>query len=166
MIVQHKPGYMNNLERYSRDDASVTGWLWVPFGLEGHDAVRYTAAQVASIVAMPKDEYKAVQRIVLPIGSGLSAAGVLWGLERWQVNKLVVGVKVGKDPRPALDKWAPPGWAGRMTLVSALQEYHVSASNPYLEGVRLDSHYEAKALPFLLPGDLFWVVGIRPTEVE
>lgn len=32
-----------------------------------------------------------------------------------------------------------------------------------LGGVRLDPIYEAKCVPFLLPGDLFWCVGIRAT---
>jgi 1-aminocyclopropane-1-carboxylate deaminase/D-cysteine desulfhydrase-like pyridoxal-dependent ACC family enzyme len=100
---------------------------------------------------------KGTRRIVVPVGSGMSLAGILWGT----LNEVeVVGVVVGADPLKRLDRWAPPWWHRRTTLVRSDLRYEQHAPTDW-RGISLDPVYEAKCVPFLRPGDLFWVVGRR-----
>ncbi|KKK60758.1 hypothetical protein LCGC14_3021180, partial [marine sediment metagenome] len=41
-------------------------------------------------------------------------------------------------------------------------DYHTNV-DAKIGGIKLDAVYEAKCIPFLEPGDLFWIVGIRRT---
>jgi hypothetical protein len=126
--------------------------------MECEEAVDATAAQVAGL---PSD----IKRIVMPCGSGMSLAGVITGLDELKLDIPVLGVMVGAAPHKRLDKYGPLFWHNRCTLVPSGSDYHKPATDVYLESIRLDSHYEAKCLPFLEPGDLMWIVGIRKTEV-
>ena len=154
-IVEHRPGHNSVIIARARDDAAARGWLDIPFGMECAEAVRQTAGQVASL---PAD----VTRIVVPVGSGMSLAGILAGLAQAGRDTPVLGVVVGADPARRLGKWAP-GWRGRVQLVKAQQGYHDHAAGTRLGELELDPVYEAKCLPFLRPGDLLWVVGRRET---
>jgi Pyridoxal-phosphate dependent enzyme/ParB-like nuclease domain len=155
-VVQHRPGYNTVIVARARVDAADRGWTEIPFGMECVEAVRQTAAQVA---VLPKR----VRRIVVPVGSGMSLAGVLHGLQAARSTVPVVGVVVGADPTERLDRYAPPGWRDRVTLVRSALDYHEEAPVTELEGVPLDPIYEAKCIPIVEPGDLLWVVGIRET---
>jgi len=173
-LILHRPGYMNNLRRYAIDDAAEHGMAFVPFSMESEVAVAATAAQVANVVrlwprraGLPRG-VPAKGRIVVVAGGGVTLAGILRGLDN-ELGPLasdlipVLGVVIGKDPRAMLDKWAPPDWTSRVCLVSAGTPYHQGvAGEPRLGQIDLDPYYEAKCLPFLTPGDLFWIVGIRP----
>ena len=77
----------------------------------------------------------------------------------------MLAVQFGADPTERLDKYAPANWRERVTLVESGSDYHDPADETELEGVELDAHYEAKCIPHVQPGDLFWVVGIRQTAV-
>jgi hypothetical protein len=66
---------------------------------------------------------------------------------------------VGKDPTKRLDKWAPSDWRDRCQLVRSKLDFDKPAPDVRLGDVELDPIFEAKCLPFLEPGDLFWVVG-------
>ena len=71
---------------------------------------------------------------------------------------------VGADPQHRLERYAPRGWQE----ITDLREPGVgygTAVEGRLGDLLLDPIYEAKALRFLEPGDLLWVVGIRPTLV-
>ncbi len=153
-VVQHPAGYNNVIIARAREDAAARGWREIPFGMECSEAVDATAAQVANIPS-------AVQRIVVPVGSGMSLAGILHGLQRHGVGLQVLGVIVGADPAKRLDRWAPADWRSRTTLVPSGSDYHAPAPVATYRGVQLDAHYEAKCLPWLEPGDLLWCVGIR-----
>ena len=90
----------------------------------------------------------------------MSLAGVLWGIKP---NKHVVAIQIGKNPTPMLKRYAPSDWMDRVDLVISNYDYHTKYPDdcePF--GFILDPYYEAKALPYLKSGDLFWVVGIRP----
>jgi len=50
------------------------------------------------------------RRIVVPVGSGLSLAGVLIGLQFIGRVVPVLGVVVGRDPARLLNKFAPQSW--------------------------------------------------------
>jgi 1-aminocyclopropane-1-carboxylate deaminase/D-cysteine desulfhydrase-like pyridoxal-dependent ACC family enzyme len=109
-----------------------------------------------------------VQRLVVPVGSGMTLAGLLWGL--WDLGLYhlpVVGVIVGADPEDRLDRWAPPAWrlmdlSFRMSPLG----YHSEAPAEWAEdlGLPLDPVYEAKCIPFLEEGDALWIVGRRGVE--
>lgn len=153
-VVQHKPGHNSVIIARAREDAKARGWREIPFGMECAEAPRQTATQV---VDLPAD----VKRIVVPVGSGMSLAGVLWGLRNAGLAVPVVGVVVGAEPAKRLDRYAPQGWRDMATLVRSEQDYHDAAPRTNLGGLELDPIYEAKCLPFLQPGDLLWVVGVR-----
>jgi hypothetical protein len=158
-VVQHKAGRNSVIIARAREDARALGWVEIPFGMECREAVEATAAQVANIPAE-------VRRLVVPVGSGMSLSGILTGLERSGRDLPVLGVQVGADPRKRLRKYTSSAARRRLELVASPQDYHEAASTTSLDGMRLDSFYEGKAIPFLRPGDCLWVVGIRASEAR
>jgi hypothetical protein len=155
-VIQHKAGYNNVIIARARDDAAALGWTLIPFGMEDNEAVRQTRAQVTNLP-------DGIDRIVIPVGSGMSLAGVLWGLLDRGLKIPVVGVVVGASPEKRLDKYAPAGWREMATLIEAGVDYHTAAPETVVEGILLDPIYEAKCIPFLRPNDLLWVVGRHNT---
>lgn len=158
-IIQHKAGYNSVIVARARDDAAARGWTNIPFGMECQEAVEQTRAQVRDIPS-------GVKRIVVPVGSGMSLAGILTGLvDAGIAGKLpVCGVVVGADPLKRLDCYAPLFWRGMVTLEPAGVEYHTARQGVRLGDVLLDSIYEAKCVPFLRDGDMLWIVGIGATR--
>lgn len=156
-IIQHRPGHNSVIIARARADAAARRWAEVPFGMECDEAVRQTSGQVANVPAEAR-------RIVMPVGSGMSLAGVLHGLAAAGRRTPVLGVVVGADPQRRLAKYAPRDWRGRVTLVQAGVPYAKHLPGIEVGGVLLDSIYEAKCARFLRPGDLLWVVGIGATR--
>ena len=154
--IEHRPGYNSVIIARAREDAAERGWVEIPFGMECEEAVTQTRKQVANIPA-------GVQRLVVPVGSGMSLSGILWGLIDQDLQLPVLGVVVGADPAKRLDKFAPPNWRDLVELVPAGVDYH-SAVNAKIGEVILDPHYEAKCKKFLKKDDLMWIVGIRATS--
>lgn len=155
-LVAHTPGHNSVIVARARADAKARGWVEIPFGMECQAAVDATRRQVANV---PAD----VERIVVPVGSGMSLAGILWGLRDLGRDLPVLGVQVGADPTKRLDRYAPPGWQSMVQLVPSGLDYSDPAPVTAFRGLALDPYYEAKVLPHLQPGDLLWVVGIRPS---
>lgn len=157
-VVMHEwPKYNNVIVSKARADAAASGWTEIPFGMECEEAVRQTRRQVANLPAE-------VQRIVMPVGSGMSLAGVLHGLRDIGRDVPVLGVVVGADPAARLDEYAPDGWRDQVTLIPSGSKYQDEAPTTSWRGIELDGHYEAKAAPHVQAGDLLWVVGIRQTQ--
>lgn len=155
-IVEHRPGYNTVIVARAREDAETLGWTEIPFGMECWEAVRATAAQVRNL---PAD----ATRLVVPVGSGMSLAGILTGLDEVDSDLPVLGVIVGADPTERLDAYAPAGWRERCELIASPLDYHQHAPATELGTLSLDPVYEAKCLPFLREGDALWVVGCRET---
>lgn len=156
-VIQHKYGYNSVIIKRARDDAKNLGWFEIPFGMECEEAVKQTLKQVENI---PNE----VKRIVVPVGSGMTLAGILHGLIQYNKTHIpVLGVQVGANPVKRLDTYAPKNWREMVTLVNSELDYHKHASIIEIEGIKLDPVYEAKCLPFLEPNDLLWIVGIRKT---
>lgn len=155
-VVRHPAGHNSVIVARAREDAQARGWTLIPFGMECREAVEATRAQVRNLPSGPS-------RIVMPVGSGMSLAGVLWGLVDSGCAAQVLGVVVGADPTRRLEKWGPPRilWPRGSALVRSALDYHEEAPVTDCEGVELDPVYEAKCLPFLRPGDLLWIVGVR-----
>jgi len=171
-IIQHYNGFSNVLACRARLDATKRGWTEIPFGMMCWEAIDETRYQVRNL---PFGQFK---RIVISSGSGMSLAGVLWGLKDMEKSVQVIfakakgqmvglpkvlGVKSGARSERQLDKFGPPDWKKMVDLVPSGLVYHRSAPETMLGDLKLDPIYEAKCLPFLKKGDLFWVVGIRRT---
>lgn len=157
-VVQHKAGHNSVIIARAREDAAERGWTEIPFGMECQAAVDATAAQVANFESLGP-----VKRIIVPVGSGMSLAGILWGLASAAITVPVEGIVVGADPTKRLNKWAPPDWEDRAKLFICKLDYSTPAPSKMLGDLVLDPIYEAKCLPYLEPDDLLWVVGIRQT---
>jgi len=156
-IRRHHPGRNSVLRARAREDAEARGWHLIPFGMECAEMVAATRPQVANL---PWGEFT---RIVVPVGGGMSLAGVLWGLRDVGRDVPVVGVRVGsKGTEARLDTFGPPGWRDAVTFVDSELDYGKPAPRLKVGDVVLDPFYEAKAIPSLRPGDLLWVVAIRP----
>lgn len=155
--ITHSPGYNTVLIARAAADARDTGAVHVPFGMETPVAVEQTAGAALGVATC----LRAASRIVVPVGSGMSLAGILTALADAAITTPVVGVVVGADPRKRLERYAPPTWRFMdVDLVPAGCDYaqKVAAS---IGPVMLDPVYEAKCARFLADGDLLWCVGIR-----
>jgi 1-aminocyclopropane-1-carboxylate deaminase/D-cysteine desulfhydrase-like pyridoxal-dependent ACC family enzyme len=148
-----RPGYNSVICARARELAAERGWLEIPFGMECAEAVKQNARQAREL---PLD----VPRIVVPVGSGMSLAGILTGMREAGNWTPVLGVMVGADRSGRLDKWAPGDWRTRARLVHCGLPY-AKGVDARIGDVELDPIYEAKALRFMRPGDLFWIVGRR-----
>jgi hypothetical protein len=158
-IIQHPAGYNAVIIARARDDAkSNPNWREIPFGMECPEAIAQTAAQAENL---PKE----AKRLIIPIGSGMSAAGILWGLRHFDIRIPILGIQCGADPIKRLDKWAPPDWRDHITIIKPPEDYHAGV-DAAINGVALDRHYEAKAARYAEPGDILWIVGIRSTQGE
>ena len=156
-IFQHKMGYSGVLAARARNDAAEMKYTHIPFGMESYVAVQCTRRQVKGLPDC--------KRIVITLGSGISCAGLLWGLHDLGLRIPVVGIRVGGGQHGnsiirRLDKFAPKNWRLRMEIVKASVPYEKPVEAE-LSGLRLDSHYESKCAEFLRDDDLFWIVGIR-----
>lgn len=158
-VVQHKPGHNSVIVARAREDAKAQGYREIPFGMECQEAIEQTRKQVANL---PFGEF---ERIVVPVGSGMSLAGILHGLKDLGQKVPVLGVVVGAQPDKRLDKYAPKDWRDMVSLVDAGMDYHDSVARK-LGQLELDAHYEAKVVDHLQDGDLVWVVGIRQTQAD
>lgn len=161
-IIQHRAGYNNVIVARSRAYAKETGYTDIPFGMEHDLAIVETAAQVANIP-------HGVKRIVMPIGGGMSFAGVMHGLVMFNRDIRLIGVQVGADPFKRLQRWAPMGWRGmKVEIVKPRYSYKYDDYVPTKMPIpfTLDPVYEAKCQDWLEPGDLMWCVGIRQSFIN
>lgn len=151
-IVRHRAGYTSVLQARARLDALQRNWRLIPYGLGCLESVNCISREAASL---PKNVLSKIKRIVIPLGSGTNAAGVLRGTRRVPI----IGVRIGADPTKHLHQLVP-GWSSRLTIVPASMPYKNTLQLLW-NGIDLDPIYEAKCVEFLQPGDLFWIVGRR-----
>ena len=157
-VIRHPAGYNSVIKKRAADDAEKSGWTLVPFAGESKITIACVQAQFSNVAKM----LSKVNRIVVPVGSGMTLAGVLQALKKaGDTETPVLGVRVGGNPEPFLDRWAPAGWRDRVQIVKSKLKYSQHAPLVQLESVTLDPVYEAKCIPFLQLNDLLWVVGIR-----
>lgn len=163
-VVTHRPGYNTVIRARAAADAAERGWQHIPFGMEHPEAVAQTAAEYGRSA----EAIRAFRprRLVVPVGSGMSLAGVLCGMADSGPTVDVLGVMVGADPVRRLDRYAPADWRSFVTLVPSGLPYGVPAPQTAFWGVHLDPYYEAKAAPFVEAGDMFWVVGTRDPQPD
>lgn len=153
-IEQVRPGYNNVIVARAREYAENRGCGYVPFGMECEENVYVTSKQVVNI---PNE----VERLVVPVGSGMSLSSIITGLtEQGRTDLPILGVRVGKDPSKILEKYAFGLDLFNFSLVQSRYAYHTPV-DAWVGDVNLDPIYEAKCVPFLERGDLLWVVGHR-----
>ena len=156
-LYRTKVGYNSVIMAYSKAYANENNFGYIPFGLECQASIDINMHQVENI---PSD----VKRIVIPCGGGMNMISVIKGLDYYGRHDIeVVGVVVGKKPDNTFNKFL-----GR-TIFDTPQvkwrferypfDYHTKAKNTEIDGVVLDSVYEAKCIPFLQDNDLMWIVG-------
>lgn len=152
------PGYLTQCRKAARDEGKRLGKIvrWDVLG-----ALEDAAKQVRNLP-------KGVARVVVPTGSGLTAAGVLAGLARAGRSVPVVAVAVsGMATEDGIQGYARKLFQGSLPsleLVRAAGSYGKWASARLPSGAYLDPYYAAKAVPFLRLGDCLWVPGVRPPE--
>lgn len=158
-IVQHPMGFNNVLSYYAKEDVSTDkSASLIPFGMKSEEAITQTRRQVANV---PKE----CLRIVVPVGSGMSLAGILYGLEDFNIKKPVIGILIGGNVKSTMKQFAPLFWWQSVTFIDDGLPYK-QLVDAHVNGCELDPIYEAKALSFVKPGDLFWCVGIRKARMN
>lgn len=163
IVSEVTPGYPSVYRARARQLHKQLGVPVVRWDLEV--AAWDTAREVWNI---PAD----ARSVVVPTGSGLTAAAVLGGLAldgREDVKVLAVAVsdlatkeKILATCNKHLAVEANPD---RLTLVRAPGKYATRAKAYLPNGTRLDPYYAAKALPYVLPGDVLWISGRRPDSL-
>ena len=153
-IHRTKIGYNSVIVKWSKDFAEENGFYYIPFGMECEENIDITMHQVQNLP-------DGINRIVMPVGSGMSFISVLNGLEYYKkYNINVLGVSVGKDVQKTLEKYLnAPNIS--YNIVKSELSYEKEATEFMLGDIELDKIYEAKCLPYLQDGDLLWVVGKR-----
>ena len=130
--------------------------IYIPFGLECAENVAVTSMQVQNIPTK-------VNRIIIPVGSGMMFSSVAYGLAKYKIDIPILGVQVGKDPRKTIQKYYPMFKFSRHKLIEAESPYNVY-EDAWIDDIQLDPVYEAKCIDFVDYGDLLWIVGKRLIE--
>jgi hypothetical protein len=122
-------------------------------------------------------KHKNIKRIVVPTGSGLTAAGVLLGLTwcglggRPECPKVVAiatspmstADSIKKLMHQAAKNYPMEGsWFPELEFIGPSTPYDTPIVAELPDGTPCDPFYSAKALKYLQPGDLLWPVGLRP----
>ena len=160
-MVPGKANYLKTLVASSRLDAEARGWTHLELGLESDTYTEVNRGQAANI---PAD----TQRVVVCVGSGTGLSTVLHGLDDAGLGSVpVLGVRIGMEgAEKLLDRRGPANWRDRVTFVESSLDYASQAPVRHLGQIELDWYYEAKCLPFLQPGDLFYILAKRTEEQE
>ena len=161
-IIQHPYGYTSVLIKRAKDYAKENNAFYVPFGMDDITSVNATIEQVKSVLPI-KDK---INRIVVPLGSGINICGIILGLQKLGLEIPVIGVEVGHKADKTLCKYLGEDFASFFTKEVATQDYNKNAEFTIVNGIHVDSTYEGKCLPFLQPNDLFWVVGKKGNYVQ
>ena len=150
-IRQVQYGYNNNIIKHAREAARELDYTYIPFGMEDARVLDKIAEQTENL---PEN----FNRLVISIGSGMTLCGIIKGFEERDIQKKIIGVRVGANPLKRLDKYAP-NWRSFVTIVESPLDYHKEYKNPVLCGIEMDPIYEAKCIDFVEKGDLVWIVG-------
>ena len=153
-IIRHKPGYSSVIATRSKTDAEDLSAIFIPLGLECDDAIELVAKQSRLI---PNH----ITRVVVCGGSGITAAGILKGTEGRNIR--VVVAEVGANTMSRISKYAA-GNEDRVEIKPAISPYDKPARATEWRGIQLDPYYEAKAVSYIEPGDLFWISANRTPQ--
>lgn len=159
VIHEVRPGYASVCRSRAREFAKSLGGCirWNP------------GTAIADTINQLRNLPTGCKRIVVPTGSGLTAAAIMAGLAETQRQEVTVFCVTVSKLATAHDIRAMASEHSAATLPKLVvkncglpYEREVMAHLP--NGDRLDSFYAAKALPFVQEGDVLWVSGIRPVD--
>lgn len=163
-IHEIKPGYMSVLRAKAREHAKKLGQTvrWDP-----KLAIDDTVDQCKALHQWTN----VFKRIVVPTGSGLTAAGILaWtSLHYPQCEVLVVAVSPLADEikiklLASKTSGLPVAWLSPLQLVRCSSPYGKAFYAKLPDETPLDPYYAAKAVPYLTRTDLLWIPGLRPVS--
>lgn len=159
IVHEHRPGYMNVILKRAADHAAQLGVQAVPWGMEAPQYIEAVRRQVRNV----PDE---VERLVVPLGSGMALSSILHGLDDFDRDIPVLAVSVGSQTfYKRMNQWAPDNWQERVECVKSTMSFeHMEFEE--IGGAKLDPQYEAKCVEFLEPGDLLWCVAHRDHPLE
>lgn len=175
-IVEVKPAYLSVVRKQARqraiDEKHVIEWDRIK-------AVEDTAAQYKNIP-------EGVKRIVIPTGSGLTAAGILVGMlqqlyspitKRDFISSSELDIKstpieiviIATSPmasKTGIERLAmrvsQSSWVPDITFINPTIPYDTPVTAKLPDGTPLDPFYAAKAWRHVKSGDLLWPPGLRP----
>lgn len=164
-INEERPAYLNVVQSRAAARAKTLRKGYVKWDEDG--AVADAAAQVDGLW-----HAKGVKRVVIPTGSGLTCAGVMAGMVANSIHGIpVLAVAVSPmaqadDIKALCKKQMGDGvskhWMPKLRVVRAVSAYDQWEAGVLPDGNYLDPYYAAKALPYVRPGDLLWLPGLRP----
>lgn len=156
-INEIKPGYLSVVRKHTRqrviDLGKVIEW-------DRRLAILDTAAQCANI---PKD----IKQIIVPTGSGLTAAGVMIGVAGTEIEVIAIGTSPmilgsGIESLAAKFNQDKSKVLGPVTFIPPTIPYDKHMIEWLPDGTPLDPFYGAKAWHIAKEGQLFWPPGLRP----
>lgn len=154
IVSQVTPGYPSVYRARMRELAKSLGLPVVRWDFD------FAFADNASQV----DNLPAGARVVVPTGSGLTAASILAAApQATTVLAVAVSDLASKDKILATaNKYGHAVDPDRLEVVRTDSKYGKAQPARLPDGTALDPFYAAKALPFVQDGDVLWVSGRRP----
>ncbi len=152
-IERCKVGYTNYIISQSREYAKKVNAGYIPFGMECDENIKITSEQVQNI---PKE----CNRIVVPVGGGMSFSSIMVGMNKYNIDKPLLGIAMGRNPTKTIEKYTNELTFPKYEIVYSPYEYD-KMIKANIDDVNLDPIYEAKCCEFLQQGDLLWIVGHR-----
>lgn len=161
IINQVYMGFNNNLIKHAREKAKEMGYKYIPFGMDDGLVFEEIEYQVQNI---PKE----CKRVVVCVGSGISFIGILKGMKKHGIDKKVLGVVIGANPKKRIEKYLKNNiedWGflnddiSNWSLINCGKDYHHMVRDNVFCGIELDEIYEAKCIDYIECGDLFWIIG-------
>ena len=162
-VLETVPGYPSVFRARIRERMHTLGLTPVPWDVKA--AALDTAEQVANVP-------QAARRIVVPNGSGLTAAGIIGGLYlccrlgRTEVHLVSTHDSVG-TPQQVLTLVSRhfghmAALYAKLTWRPQTMAYHRQMHGALADGTLLDPYYAAKAVGYCGEDDVLWITGRRP----
>lgn len=158
-IVLANAGYPNVIESRAKIISHNKKYFFIEFGVNRYD---HADAIIGANMWQTQNLPKYIDELILPLGSGLTAAGVLLGLKKYDISvERIYGIRVGADPKPVIRNFRPD-----MEIIHETSPYPYNKRIKVDKPFQMDPTYEAKAwkwatkhLDLTLGVNVFWVVG-------
>lgn len=150
-IIREKVGYNNVLNAHARDNAKANGYKFIQLGMLCDEAFTLIGQNVDLIIPYLND----IKRIVIPVGSGTTLIGIANELYYRGIDIPIIGVMCGMDATKNISNNI---YNNNVILTKSNVKYHVE-KNVEFYGINVNPIYEAKCIPYLKDGDLFYIVA-------
>lgn len=172
-IVEVKPGYLSLIRARARARTIELG-----------DVVKWSPqAAIEDTIRQCENIPEGVKRIIVPTGSGLTAAGILarMAMRNYSFNHgsvatghppIVVIVSTSSMANELMILKRAHAATGDRRLINHVGHEFIPPTSSYNDheiaelpdGTPLDPYYSAKAFKYLQPNDMLWPVGLRPVR--